>query len=64
MIGTINAEKFGAYLAVQESGYYNMLDPRARALANEMNDLSITKSEWVDMIKNYESYKAMTYERF
>ena len=59
MIGTINAEKFGAYLAVQESGYYNMLDPRARALANEMNDLSITKSEWVDMIKNYESYKAM-----
>ena len=64
MIGTINAEKFGAYLAVQESGYYNMLDPRARALANEMNDLSITKSEWVDMIKNYESYKAMTYETF
>ncbi len=64
MIGTINAEKFGAYLAVQESGYYNMLDPRARALANEMNDLSITKSEWVDMIKNYESYKAMTHERF
>ena len=64
MIGTINAEKFGAYLAVQESGYYNVLDPRARALANEMNDLSITKSEWVDMIKNYESYKAMTYERF
>jgi hypothetical protein len=64
MIGSINAKKFGAYLAVQESGYYNMLDPRARALANEMNDLSITKSEWVDMIKNYESYKAMTYERF
>ena len=62
MIGTINAEKFGAYLAVQESGYYNMLDPRARALANEMNDLDITKGEWVDMINNYESYKAMTYE--
>lgn len=62
MIGTINAEKFGAYLAVQESGYYNMLDPRARALANEMNDLDITRGEWVDMIKNYESYKAMTYE--
>lgn len=62
MIGTINAEKFGAYLAVQESGYYNMLDPRARALANEMNDLDITRGEWVDMIDNYESYKAMTYE--
>lgn len=59
MIGTITAEKFGAYVAVQESGLLNMLDPRARALANEMNDLDITKGEWVDMMKNYESYKAM-----
>ena len=59
MIGTITAEKFEAYVAVQESGLLNMFDPRARALANEMNDLDITKDEWVDMMKNYESYKAM-----
>ena len=63
MIGSINAEKFGAYIAVQESGYYNMFDPRARALANEMNDLDISKAEWVDMMKNYQSYKAMMHER-
>jgi len=50
-------EKFEAYLAVQESGYYNMFDPRARALASEMNDLDISKSEWVYIIKNYERLK-------
>ncbi len=50
-------EKFEAYLAVQQSGYYNMLDPRARALASEMNDLEISKSDWVYMIKNYEKLK-------
>lgn len=47
-------EKFQAYLAVQESGYYNMLDPRARKLAEEMNDIEISKSDWVYMIKNYQ----------
>lgn len=47
-------EKFEAYLAVQECGYYNMFDPRARALASEMNDVEISKSEWVYIIKNYE----------
>ena len=46
-------EKFQAYLAVQESGYYNMFDPRARKLAEEMNDIEISKSDWVYMIKNY-----------
>jgi len=50
-------EKFEAYLAVQESGYYNMFDPRARALASDMNDLDISKSEWVYIIKNYERLK-------
>ena len=50
-------EKFEAYLAVQENGYYNMFDPRARALASEMNDLDISKSEWVYIIKNYERLK-------
>jgi hypothetical protein len=52
-------EKFQAYLAVQESGYYNMLDPRARSLAEEMSDVEISKSDWVYMIKNYKSLKEL-----
>lgn len=52
-------EKFQAYLAVQESGYYNMLDPRAKALAEEMNDIEISKSDWFYMMKNYKSLKEL-----
>jgi hypothetical protein len=46
-------EKFEAYLAVQDSGAYNMLDPRARSLANEMSDYEITRQDWIWIIKNY-----------
>lgn len=49
-------EIFLAYEAVRESGYYNMLDPRALALANEMNDMTITKAQWFDCMSNYEKY--------
>jgi hypothetical protein len=50
-------EKFQAYVAVQESGYYNMLDPRARKLAVEMSDIDISGADWVYMIKNYKLLK-------
>jgi hypothetical protein len=46
-------EKFEAYLAVQDSGAYNMMDPRAISLASEMNDIEITQQDWLWMIKNY-----------
>lgn len=47
-------DKYEAYVAVQESGAYNMLDPRARDLANEMSDYEITREDWVFIIRNYE----------
>jgi hypothetical protein len=50
-------EKFEAYLAVQESGYYNMIDPRARALASEMNDIEISRADWIYLIANYSELK-------
>ena len=50
-------EKFQAYVAVQESGYYNMLDPRARELAVEMSDIDISRADWVYMIQNYKLLK-------
>lgn len=46
-------EKFEAYLAVQEMGAYNMLDPRARELAQEFCDEPITRGDWIYMIQNY-----------
>lgn len=57
----INKKMWGAYRAVQDTGYYNMLDPRARALANEMNDLDITADQWTFMQTNYKKLKE-TYE--
>ena len=57
----INKEMWFAYRAVQDTGYYNMLDSRALALANEMNDLNMTRSQWGFMITNYEELKK-TYE--
>jgi len=38
------------YLRVQEGGMYNMLDPRAREMT------TLTKDQWVDIIKNYGKY--------
>lgn len=53
-------EKFQAYVAVQMTGYYNMFDPRARELAEEMSDLEISKSDWVFIIKNYQYLKELS----
>ena len=50
-------EKFEAYLAVQECGYYNMIDPRARELACEMNDIEISRADWIYLIANYSRLK-------
>ena len=44
---TITKEQFKEYKDVQESGDYNMFDPRAR----EMTDLS--REQWIEIIKNY-----------
>ena len=49
----VSREDFQEYKNVQESGDYNMFDPRAR----EMTDLS--KDQWIDIIKNYSKYREM-----
>jgi len=57
----IDKEVWFAFRAVQDAGYYNMFDPRARALANEVNDMNITKEQWTFVITNYDKLKE-TYE--
>ena len=44
----ITKDKIQEYKRVQESGAYNMFDPRAR----EMTELS--KAEWVTIMREYE----------
>ena len=39
------------YRAVQDGGYYNMFDPRAREMT------SMSREEYVDIIKNYDKYE-------
>ena len=47
----ITKEQFEEYKEVQESGAYNMFDPRAR----EITDLS--KEQWIEIIKNYSALR-------
>jgi len=49
----ITKEKFNEYLIVQELGFYNMLDPKARELT------SLNKKEWLEIIKNYSKLKKL-----
>jgi len=49
-------EKFIAYLRVQEIGAYNMFDPRARDLAQELCEEEITLKDWVVMMRSYSSF--------
>lgn len=56
----ITQDQFNCYLAVQETGYYNMLDSRARALSNEMNDVQISREEWTYIISSYSSLQQKT----
>ena len=58
---SIDKDVWFAYRGVQDAGYYNMFDPRARALANEVNDMNITKEQWTFVITNYDKLKE-TYE--
>jgi len=44
---TINKSEFNQFKDVQESGAYNMLDPRARQMT------SLSKQEWIYILKNY-----------
>lgn len=62
IIERISREYFGAFEAVRTSGLVNMLDPRARNLANEMNDLSISRNDWLLMISEYETLRATYHE--
>ena len=48
----ISKEEFLEYVAIQESGVYNMLDPRARQLTN------LSSSQWSYIIQNYSHIKA------
>jgi len=43
----ITAEEFNEYLAVQDSGMFNMFEPRAREMT------SLSKKKWVHIISNY-----------
>lgn len=54
-------KKFEAYLRVQEIGAYNMFDPRARDLAQELCEEEISKADWTYMIKNYKQLKEEYY---
>ena len=44
----ITAEQFHEYLAVQDSGMFNMFEPRAREMTN------LSKKEWLHIISNYD----------
>jgi len=48
---TMTKGKFSEYRDVQDSGAYNMYDPRAR----EMTTLS--RDEWIYILKNYSELK-------
>ena len=61
-------EKFEIYKAVQTLGWYNMFSVEARILANEMSEEELgeelTRSEWLYIMKNYESLMKANEERF
>tara|TARA_R100001082_G_C4311986_1_gene137150 strand:+ start:529 stop:762 length:234 start_codon:yes stop_codon:yes gene_type:complete len=44
-------DEFRKFLEVRDSGEYNMFSPEAR------QQTSISKENWVDILKNYDIYK-------
>ena len=50
-IGEVTAEEWHEYRAVQDSGMFNMYDPRAR----EMTDVS--RNKWISIMKHYSKLK-------
>ena len=47
----ITREKFLDYETVRKSGFYNILDPQARALTN------LSATEWLAIIEDYSELK-------
>ena len=47
----INRNQWEQYRDVQDSGQFNMFDPRARAMTN------LSKNEWIHIISNYTDLK-------
>ena len=47
----INEEQWNEYRDVQDSGEFNMYDPRAREMT------SLSRSEWIYILKNYSELK-------
>jgi hypothetical protein len=48
----VTKEEFTEFVAIQESGVYNMLDPRARQLT------LISKEDWIYILNNYGKLKS------
>ena len=44
-------DEFRKFIEVRDSGEFNMFSPEAR------QQTSISKEKWVDMLKNYDTYK-------
>lgn len=49
MAVTVTKEDFLEYKKVQQSGMYNMFDPRARQMTN------LSREQWVHIIQSYKS---------
>lgn len=49
----ITKEQFEQYEEVRESGEYNVLDPRARAMTD------LTEKEWIEIVIRYNKLKEM-----
>tara|TARA_R100000655_G_scaffold101632_1_gene146966 strand:- start:859 stop:1032 length:174 start_codon:yes stop_codon:yes gene_type:complete len=52
ILNEITKEMFKEYKDVQESGEFNMLDPRAR------EDTSLDRKQWYSIISNYNELNA------
>lgn len=52
ILNEITKEMFKEYKDVQESGEFNMLDPRAR------EDTSLDRRQWYSIISNYNELNA------
>tara|TARA_Y100000034_G_C6869611_1_gene396789 strand:- start:1098 stop:1496 length:399 start_codon:yes stop_codon:yes gene_type:complete len=48
---TITQEQYAQYRRVQDSGLYNMHDPRARALT------SLNREQYIEIMENYEALR-------
>ena len=47
----ISKKEFEKYRYVQDSGLYNMLDPRAR------NMTTLSREQWISIMRNYDELK-------